>query len=484
MAAITRRSFLSGFAAGVPAVLCSRVGGARETASAERRPNILLITADDMNYDTPGVTGCTVPGITPNIDRLASEGLRFIHSHVTAAVCQPSRQCMMTGRYPHTIGAPGFDPIRQDVPTLQEHLEAGGYVNGILSKVDHLAPVPKFRWTTAVRGGELDFGRGPRRYYEATGAFLETAKASGKPFFLMANSQDPHRPFAGSEGELQRFGKHWPVSRTYRPDEVEVPGFLEDLPDVRKELAQYLTSVRRCDDTVGEVLRALRESGLEEDTLVMFLSDNGMAFPYAKTNCYPASTRTPWIVRWPGRVKPGIVDETHLISGIDFAPTILEAAGLPEMSDIEGRSFLPILLGRETPGRDSVYTVFNITSARNWYPMRCIQDRRYGYIFNAWSDGTTAFKNESQSGLTMQAMRNAAETDPAIEARVRFFLHRVPEEFYDYANDPDARDNLIDRPELQNQIEGMRGRMLDVMVRTQDPLLDAFQGRLAAGSGR
>ena len=111
-------------------------------------------------------------------------------------------------------------------------------------------------------------------------------------------------------------------------------------------MAQYYSSAHRCDETVGEVLRALKESGLEDSTLVMFLSDNGISMPFAKSNCYLTSTRTPWLVRWPGKVKPGVVDTEHFISGIDFMPTILEAAGLPAPAGMDGRSFLPLLTGR------------------------------------------------------------------------------------------------------------------------------------------
>ena len=120
----------------------------------------------------------------------------------------------------------------------------------------------------------------------------------------MANSHDPHRPFHGSLQEKNSFKDSLKdvcaPSRVYEPHEIEVPGFLADLPDVRKEIAQYYSSVRRCDDTVGAVIRALRESPLADNTLTMFLSDHGMPLPFAKTNCYLHSTRTPWIVTWPG----------------------------------------------------------------------------------------------------------------------------------------------------------------------------------------
>ncbi len=458
---------------------------ATQPASGDRL-NVLFITADDMNYDSPGVYGNRTPDITPNLDRLAAQSMRFVHAHVTAAVCQPSRSALMTGRYPCRNGAMGFQPINRDVPTLTESLRRAGYLNGIFGKNSHLAPADKFCWDVDVPPDRLGQGRSPERYYEEAKAFFAQARETQRPFFLMANSQDPHRPFAGSAGEqaagpprARRGPRTFPPARRhYQPDEVQIPCFLPDLPDVRRELAQYYSSVYRCDETVGELLRALHESGFADRTIVVFLSDNGMSFPYSKTNCYLASTRTPWLVRWPGRVRPGSIDAEHLISGIDFMPTILEALDLPPVPGMDGRSFLPVLRGEKQDGRQRVFTVFHRTSAGQDYPMRCLQDRRYGYLYNAWSDGERAFRNEAQSGLSFPAMRQAAETDKAIAARVRLFLYRVPEEFYDFEADPCALRNLIAEPEMQDRIRLFRAAMLEQLVAAEDPLTDTFRQHL------
>lgn len=438
--------------------------------------NILLITVDDMNYNSAGFLGCPVPDVTPNMDALAGEGMTFKNSHVTVAICQPSRQAMMTGRYPHRNGAPGFDPIDEKIPTLQEELKKAGYMNGIIGKVDHLAPVHKYCWDSAVQAitPENGFGRDPKVYYQLCMSFLQKARKKGRPFFLMANSHDPHRPFAGSTDEIKKFWHPTPVSRRYTPEEVAIPGFLPDIPDVRREVAEYFTSVHRCDETVGEILRALKESGFAENTVVMFLSDNGMAFPFAKTNCYFTSTKTPWIVRWPGKIRPGSFDAEHFISGIDYMPTILDIVGVPIPEGLDGRSFAPILTGEDQEGRDSVYTVINTTAAHKSFPMRCIQNSRYGYIYNDWSDDQTLFVNESKAGLTYRAMVEAAKDNVEIGKRVHFFDYRTKEEFYDFEKDPDALVNLIDQPEYQGAIAGMKKCMLEKMKSTDDPLLENF----------
>ncbi|MFQ5733812.1 MAG: sulfatase [Planctomycetaceae bacterium] len=453
----------------------------RADENKTRHPNVLLMTLDDMNWDSLGCTGCKVPGISPNIDKLATEGTRFLHAHVTIAVCQPTRSVWFTGRYPHRNGALGFQPINPAVPTLTEQTRKAGYLNGIMAKVPHLAPQRKFAWDVVVRGNQLAVGRDPKLYYKHAKAFFEKAKADGKPFFLMANSQDPHRPFAGSDQERRRRRKkkakrRFPgVSRVYKPAEVSVPPFLPDIPPVRLEMSEYFTSVHRADEIVGAVLKALKETGFEKDTLVVFLSDHGMALPFAKTNCYFNSTRTPLIVRWPGRVKAGRVETAHMVSGIDVMPTILDALKLPAPAGMDGQSFLPVLDGKTQTGRDELYTVFHRTAGRRNYPMRSVLTKRFGYIYNGWSDGKTIFRNESQNGRTFKAMMAAARTDPKTAARVKLFRFRVKEEFYDYERDPHALHNLIDDPKHRKQIAGFRMRMHARMRALKDPALKLFE---------
>ena len=440
--------------------------------------NLLLITADDMNYDSPGCFGSITPGITPNIDSIAEEGTAFRNAHVSIAVCMPSREVLMTGRYPYRNGGEGFEPIRRDIPTLQETLHRAGYLNCILGKESHLAPVDKFCWDQLTPMQQLGRGRNPELYYKYADQFLKKAREKGRPFFLMANSHDPHRPFAGSDQERKKWGDDRPdFRRSIDLEEVEVPGFLPDIPEVRKEIAEYYTSVYRCDETVGMILQALDDSGFSDETMVMFLSDNGMALPFAKTNCYLNSTKTPWLVRWPGHVKGGVEVESSMISGVDYMPTVLEAAGLPEVKGLDGCSMVPLLHGESQSGDGYVFTEFHETAANRRYPMRCVQSSSHGYIINFWSDGRTVFLNESQSGRTFRAMQEAADSDESIESRVRLFQYRVQEEFYDFTKDPNAIHNLIDDPDQGERIDRFREVLLDKMQRTGDPAMTAFKGR-------
>lgn len=447
--------------------------------------NILLITADDMDGNTPGSFGG--PGdATPNLDRLAGEGMVFRRGHVPAAVCQPSRSALMTGLWPHRNGAEGFEPIDEGIGVINDLVRGRGYLTGILGKVKHLQPVERFGWDLAVDMRGLGMGRDPEAYGRGTEEFLARAAAEGRPWFLMANAHDPHRPFHGSEAERE----FWPEeqralypapSRVFAAEEVKVPGFLPDLPEVRTEYAEYLSSARRCDDVVGSVLGALERSGMAEDTLVVFLSDNGMAFPFAKANCYLRSTLTPLIVRWPGVSAPGSENAEEFVNMLDLFPTFCDAAGVPVPEGLDGSSLVPLLRGVRGEGRERVFTVFHETSAKNRYEMRCVQDARYGYIWNAWADGQTHYKAENMWGLTWNAMLEASETDSSVRARSDFYLTRSPEELYDLTVDPDCLHNLAGDPEHADVLADKRATLGDWMTETADPLRSAFTAHLRAG---
>ena len=441
------------------------------------KTNILLITADDLNWDSVGAYGSQVTGSTPNIDQLATDGIRFDHAHVTIAVCTPNRSVLMTGRYPHLSGGEGFHRLTLDgVPILPALLRTEGYTVGILDKVQHSTPYEDFSWDTAL-GDELGYGRNPEAFYQHAKTFVEGASDGGRPFFLMANSRDPHRPFYGNDPDSY-YSATIPASapsQVFTSDDVVVPGFLPDLTDVRTEIAEYYSSVRRLDDTVGRLLDVLDDTGVAANTLVIFLSDHGMSFPFAKANVYFNSTRTPWIVRWPGVIQSGSVDTEHFISSIDLLPTILDAIDADIPDGVSGESFLPLLRGESQDGRDQVFTQFYETFAQNEFPMRSVQNDQFGYIYNSWPDGVAEFRGESQQGRTWDAMKAEAASDEGVAGRTRLFTYRDPEELYDYENDPDALVNLIDDADYADELESLRTALEEWMVETSDPLLGSFR---------
>ena len=266
-------------------------------------------------------------------------------------------------------------------------------------------------------------------------------------------------------------------SRIYTADEVPIPGFLFDDPQVREELALYYTSVRRADDAVGAVLKALETSGEAENTVVMFMSDHGMPLPFAKTQLYHHSTRTPWMVRWPGVTKAGSVDKQHMISVVDFLPTVLDITGIKHPKRLDGRSYLPLLKGDTQSDREHVIKEYNENSGRSRDPMRAIQTKRFLYLFNPWSNGERVFATATTGTATFRRLAALAKTNNKLAARLDLYKHRVPEELYDVLKDPDCLHNLIDSPLHQAQLKQLRATLDAELVKSKDPMLEAFRKR-------
>ena len=454
---------------------------ATRSLAATKPRNLLLITADDLNGDSMGWMGSKV-GATPNIDAFATTCHQFRNCHVSAPICQPSRSAFMTGRVPHRNGALGFNPINLDVPTMPEVMGRHGFFTAVINKAAHMLPRSKFNWDLLLEGS----GKNPRAMREHLEQCLKAAAAAGKPFFINANSTDPHRPFAGSgaapsaEEEPTPTKKQTKAQATAAPvkmfsaAEVVVPSFLADIPDVRKEVAQYFSSVRRLDQTFSELIAALKETGHIDDTVIVFLGDHGMSFPYSKATLYRNGTWSPLLLRWPGMGKP--VVNTDMVSSLDLMPTVLELLGVTVPEGLDGRSWLPLLRGEQQPDRDHVFTHVNTVSSGKSFPGRCVRTQTRAYFWNAWPDGKTRYRVEAMSGLSWAALAKASESDPKLKPRVQHFLYRCAEEFYDEEKDPDERSNLINDPNHQTEIQEMKKLLLAHMEATKDPLLGQFRG--------
>ena len=448
----------------VSSLACARAG----------KPNILLITADDMNWDSVGVYGCPVEETTPHIDKLASEGIQFDYAYVQVAVCTPSRHVMLSGSHSHQTMTRCFTELERVGPALPDVLKKHGY---------HIANINKkqvhYQWDTAIDEKDSGFGRDIPFHYEAVRGIIK--KAQNKPWFIMANFNDPHRPFYGSDSEKNRknfdTSRMSTPSRVYSPDEITVPGFLPDLPDVRMEVAQYYSSVRRADDGVGAILKALQETGKSNNTIVMFLSDHGISIPFAKLNCYQTSLRVPLIVRYPGHIKAGLCNKIHMVSAVDIAPTLLELAGLEVPDTMSGRSFVPLLKQQSQDNRDYVvgYYYRNLRQSK-MYPEFAIHMRDWVYIYNPWVDGTTEVHNSDYThSPSLLAMWKAAETSPSIKKRTDFHKYRIIEELYNVRRDPHSYINLATEPEFSERLATMRKLLLDWMKETDHPAAELMK---------
>jgi N-sulfoglucosamine sulfohydrolase len=175
------------------------------------------------------------------------------------------------------------------------------------------------------------------------------------------------------------------------------------------------------------------------------------------------------------------VDTSHFVTGIDLMPTIMEVAGLPPIPKLDGQSFLPLLSGQRQEGRKYAYAAFYQIFARTRYPMRCVQNQEYGYIYNFWADHKLAMRGDSTGGLTWRAMLKGAENDLKIAERVDLYKYRVPEEFYNLKEDPDSLNNLAEDPEYAEELSKFRAKMLEMMQQYNDPAYEAFRDRHKPG---
>lgn len=416
------------------------------------RPNIVLLVADDHGREALGCYGN--PAVqTPNLDSLARDGVRFLNSFCTTASCAASRSVILTGLHNHTNGTYGHTHADHHfscfstVKTLPHFLKEGGYRTGRVGK-RHYAPESlfPFDWTGGV--AEYDFARDDVRMSEACREFVR----GEEPFFLHWCSHNPHRNGKVLEGHPCRPDRFGNPDRDYEGDreqvfaeaDVRVPSFLPDLPEVRAELAQYYQSIARLDRGVGRLLQVLKEEGKYDNTVVVYISDNGAAFPQAKTTLYEPGMNLPCLVRTPdGKNRGGVCD--GLVTWADLTPTLLDFAGVqtPENS-FYGRSFRGIVGESSPPGwREEVFAAHTFHEITNYYPMRVVRTKRYKFIWNIAWKLDYSFASDLWSSASWQGAMRAGALNFGTRA-IRDYLHRPRFELYDLEADPGEIHNLAD----------------------------------------
>ena len=428
------------------------------------RRNVLLMIGDDHGLQL----GCYGDRFirTPHLDRLAAAGVRFTHAFATVSSCSPSRSVLFTGLHNHTNGQYGLAHAehnfhtRGSVQSLPRLLGAHGYRTAVLGKL-HVIPQAVYPFTEEIHAG-LQGNRGVTEMADAARQFFS---ADDQPFLLVVGYADPHRAGKGFGNDRSYKGVE---KVTYSPDQVEVPYFLPDRPEVRQDLADYYESISRLDQGVGLMLRALEESGRAEETLVIYLSDNGMPFVGAKTSLYDSGIRLPLIITSPTLGNRGLVNHA-MVSWVDIAPTILHWAGAkPPSDELPGRSLLPILEQENPPDWDTVFASHTFHEITMYYPMRAVRTRRWKFIRNLvpgaecrpasdlW--GSPSWQGILQRGDTMMGARRVAD-----------YLHRPAEELYDLDRDPNELKNLASDPKYADALNELRTKLRDFQQRTKDP---------------
>ncbi|WP_254053777.1 sulfatase [Singulisphaera sp. GP187] len=454
---------------------------AQPATAAGGPPNILFLLSDDHSAPYLGAYGN--PDVrTPNLDRFAAEGLRCDAMFVSCPQCVPSRAALMTGRSPVSVRMVRFtSPLPSDVRALPDLLREGaGYFTGVGGRTYHLdGPAARGRLAPTVTTEVLDRhklrtfkervdyvekapAQGWSRYGDHLGAFLDAAPA-GKPWFFWLGFSDPHHPWdtQGSRGAID------PAKLTLPPD-------LPDLPGVRDDLARHLAEIEHLDNDVQSVLDVLNARGLAGDTLVVFMGDNGMAFPHGKGALHDRGIHVPLLVRWPGVVKPGETSRA-LISGEDFAPTMLEAAGLAPPKSMSGLSFLPLLRNQAFAARRHVFaergphvadgSMSPGISAASFDLARCVRSDRYKLIYNCTPHQPVGpIDSQRDAGWkAMVAANQAGQLAPQF-VRAYFTAPRPTFELYDLNADPGELDNLAGRAEVAEVERTLKAALAEKMI--------------------
>ena len=302
-----------------------------------KQPNFILFITDDISWDDLGCYGSKVAK-TPHLDQMAKEGMLFHGAYLSISSCSPSRCSLITGRYPHNTGASELHTsMPADQPVFPEALQAAGYYTAISGK-HHMGK--------AVNRGfdKVSGGKGPSKSADWVPMLQERPK--DKPFFFWFASSDAHRGWALND-----------KAPLYKPEDIEVPPYLYDGPVTRKDLAEYMHEVSRTDYYMGQLRAELERQGIEKDTYIIYMTDNGRPFPRCKTRLYDSGIRTPFLIARPGTIAP--VETRSLISSIDISATILELAGAKKDKRIQGVSFAPILENPKATVRDYVFAEHN-----------------------------------------------------------------------------------------------------------------------------
>ena len=460
---------------------------------AEAQRNIVIYIADDHGQDA-GAYGNPVIQ-TPAIDALADEGTLFPYAFATTASCSASRSVILSGLHNHRNGQYGhthdyhhfssFGHI-EGLPVL---LAQAGYATAIGGKF-HVAPESSYHFQTQIPGSNRN---GVQMAENARGFIRESGD---RPFFLYIATSDPHRGGGAAENlpyQPDRFGNRpqgyeGVTQVTYDPEEVIVPPYLPDTPTARAELAQYYQSVSRLDQGLGRLVEILKEEGEYDNSLIIYMSDHGIAFPGGKTTVYEPGLRSPLVVRHPDQERRGIESDA-MVSWVDITPTVLDFAGvepptyegnvnltwlrerLPEQHGLHGRSFLPVLEQEETEGWDEVNASHTFHEIQMYYPMRVVRDRDYKLIWNVAHGLPYPFASDLWAAPTWQDRYQQGPDTMYGPRTVYRYIHRPEFELFDMRSDPYESTNLADDPAYAEVLEEYKSKLRDFQRRTSDPWL-------------
>lgn len=413
----------------------------------EQRPNIVIIMGDDLTFSDIEPYGSKQVR-TPNLTRLAKEGMCLDNMFTTTAMCAPTRQQFMTGLFPIRNGAwPNHSRVYDGTKSIAHYIKDLGYRAALLGK-RHINPLASFPFEY-LGGRDDDHGKGMDINLNLAERFIHNAGDS--PFLLMITSNQPHVPW--NRGDAAK----------YPPDAIQLRPGCEDTPMTRQTLSRYFAEITYLDSLVGKSLEIIERAGITKNTLVIFTSEHGSQFPFEKWTCYDHGLKTAFIAKWPGMIEAGS-RASGMIQYVDVVPTLIEIAGgnpakintgtkdSNGYEGFDGKSFLPILKGEKRGFRDFVYgvhTTRGIINGSEAYGIRSIRSNKYLYIRNLNAEAT--FSNVLTDGAIIKEW-----IDKNPKGRVAFYQKRPEEELYDIVKDPEQLVNLADKKEYNSIKEKLK----------------------------
>ena len=422
---------------------------AQEIAASAKKPNFLIIMADDCTYnDLPLYGGKNAK--TPNIDRLAKQGLTFNKAYLAEAMCQPCRAEMMTGQYPlHNGCAWNHSASRGNVQSMPHHLGSLGYRVGIAGKV-HVKPASAFPFEK-IKGFDPNCVRNPTQDHNLKGIQSFMQRNTKQPFCLIVALVEPHVPWVMGDPSK------------YPPSSLQLPPTIADTPRTREDFSKYLAEITYMDSQVGDILTTLQKTSREKDTLVLFTSEQGSQFPGNKWTNWNTGIHTALLARWPGRI-PSNKRTDALVQYADILPTLVDlAGGNPESYPYDGRSFKNSLLNITIKHRQFVYGIHNNIPEGPPYPIRSVSNGEYHYIRNLLpneiyiekhlmgSRGNGSLNNPYWSTWIWDSWNK-----PRTYKLVKRYMHRPAEQLYRVTDDPYEMKNLINDKEHNKYLNELR----------------------------
>jgi N-sulfoglucosamine sulfohydrolase len=432
-----RRGFIGAIGAGV--VAC-RAG------AVKAKPNLVFIIADDCTHRDIGCYGGQAH--TPNIDRLATEGMRFTHCFQAAPMCSPTRHNIYTGQYPVKTGAyPNHTFAKAGTKSVVHYLKPLGYRVAQSGKT-HIGPAEVFPFEKVPGGSNPEFDK--------VDAFFADCKAKADPFCIFLCSNEPHSPW--NKGDASR----------YDADKLTLPPYFVDTPETREAMTRYLAEITYYDGQVGDALALLEKHGLSNNTLVVVVSEQGSSFPFGKWTCYDTGLQSAFIARWPGRIEPGTVNDA-LIEYVDVLPTFVEAAGGTPDPVLDGKSLLPAFAGKQEHKKYvfGEMTTNGIINGSKHFGIRSVRSKRFKYIWNFTPE--IEFSNACTKSPEFQSWETKAAAGDADAAdKVCRYKNRPAEELYDISKDPTEWNNLADNPEYASVKAELKAELQAWMKRCGD----------------